>query len=103
MTHLCLVKVTHLTGQSDDHEKPSCDRPGEVGAGSLPANCLEAKTFSFPVDFFRNQVTLDRDLRAPSHKNEERLAGQDPHEERGLGPVFTIEGGTINIICAEGS
>jgi hypothetical protein len=68
--------ISPLTGQSADHEKLSWERPGKVEAGRLTSNCWEAKNFSFPVDFFRNQVILDRHLRAPSHQNEERLAGQ---------------------------
>ena len=37
-------------------------------------------------------------------KNDPFVLGySDPHEEQGLGPVFTIEGGTINIIRAEGA
>jgi hypothetical protein len=39
---------------SDDHEKLSCGRPGELEAGSPITNCWQAKDFSFPVDFFRN-------------------------------------------------
>ena len=68
--------MSRLTGQSDGHEQPSCGRTGEVEAGSPITNCWQAKNFSFSVDFSQIQVTLDQDLRAPSHQNEERLAGQ---------------------------
>ena len=74
--------MSRLTGQSADHEKLSWERPGKVEAGRLTSNCWEAKNFSFPVDFFQNQVILDRHLRAPSHQNEERLAGQVAHPRR---------------------
>jgi hypothetical protein len=68
-----------LTGQSPDHEKPSCELPGAVAPVSLTTNCQKAKTFSFSVDFFQNRVTLDRDHLAPSQENEETLAGQVAH------------------------
>src|ERR1019366_1632393 len=45
----------------------------------LTTNCWKAMTFSFSFDFFQKQVTLDRDLPAPSNENEERLAGQVAH------------------------
>jgi hypothetical protein len=68
-----------LTGQSLDHEKPSCELPGAVAPVSATTNWWKAKNFSFSFDFFQNQVTLDCDLQAPSQKNDERLAGQVAH------------------------
>jgi hypothetical protein len=71
--------MSHLTGQSLDHEKPSCELPGAVAPVSATTNWWKAKNFSFSFDFFQNQVTLDCDLQAPSQKNDERLAGQVAH------------------------
>ena len=65
---------THLTCQSDDLEKPSCKQPGEVNVGRFGTNCKEAKEFQ--LIFFKIRSKLNRDLRVPSHKNEEILAGQ---------------------------
>jgi hypothetical protein len=71
--------MSRLTGQSLDHEKPSCELPGAVAPVSATTNWWKAKNFSFSFDFFQNQVTLDCDLQAPSQKNDERLAGQVAH------------------------
>jgi hypothetical protein len=79
--------MSRLTGQSLDHEKPSCELPGAVAPGSATTNWWNAKNFSFSFDFFQNQVTLDCDLQAPSQKNDERLAGQVAHPR----PDFRIE------------
>ena len=57
--------MSFLTGQSKDHGKASCEQPGDEEAGSPTTNCWEAKTFSFPVDFFPNLLTIDWDLRIP--------------------------------------
>src|SRR5208283_3952530 len=73
------TSTSRLTGQSDDHERLSWEQPGKMKTGSFTTNCWKAKNFSFPVDFCRNQATLDRDLRAPSHQNAERLAGHVAH------------------------
>ena len=75
--------MSHLTGQCPDHEKPSCELPGAEAPVRLTTNCWKAKDFSFSVDFFQNQVTLDCDLRALSHKNEETLDGQVAHPDDG--------------------
>jgi len=48
--------VKHLTGKSDEHEKPSCEPPGEVQAGSLCNQPLGGEELFFPVDFFPNEV-----------------------------------------------
>ena len=80
-----LTFMSHLTGQSSDHEKPSCELPGALAPVRLTTNCWKAKTFSFSFDFFQKQVTLDRDPSALSNKNEERLAGQVAHPLAGAG------------------
>ena len=61
----CATSMSFLTGQSKDHGKASCEQPGDEEAGGPTTNCWEAKTFSFPVDFFPNLVTIDWDLRIP--------------------------------------
>ena len=71
--------MSHLTGQCPDHETPSCELPGAKAPVRLTTNCWKAKTFSFSFDFLQNQVTLDCDSSAASHKNEETLAGQVAH------------------------
>ena len=73
------TSMSRLTGQSLDHEKPSCELPGAVAPVSATTTWWKAKNFSFSSDFFQNQVTLDCDLQAPSQKNDERLAGQVAH------------------------
>src|SRR5207248_9948471 len=61
----CATSMSCLTGQSKDHGKASCEEPGDEEAGGPTTKCWEAKTFSFPVDFFPNLVTIDWDLRIP--------------------------------------
>src|SRR5947209_19354622 len=75
----CATSMSFLTGQSKDHGKASCEQPGDEEAGGPTTNCWEAKTFSFPVDFFPNQSQLIGTFGFPFHQNEERLAGQVAH------------------------
>src|ERR1017187_2360688 len=82
--------MSRLTGQSPDHETRSCARPGATAPVRITTNCWKAKTFSFSFDFLQNQVTLDCDLLAASHKNEETVAGQEAHTRAAYGIIVAI-------------
>jgi len=123
VTQQDLQREFHLARQNaaQPHRLPALSVPNPTASANLPAIRQALAAARHLLEMYRRQIgddhtrrklqRLDRRLLAiaanwtasPNPKNEERLAGQDPHQERGLGPVFTIKGGTISIIRAEGA
>src|SRR5258706_16136632 len=71
--------VSHLTGQSAKGKSAVGYRSLKIKPQTPKSKSLKAKNFSFSVDFFRNQLTIDQQPWAAAKQNEERLAGHVAH------------------------